>query len=80
MRKLEMKFNKPIYVSMCIFDISKTCSYEFHEYMLPLYHEKYKVMYMIRTVLFTILSRDVIMKRDINRFDTSDLLRPDLRM
>ena len=31
--KLEVKFNKPIYVSMCIFDISKVCLYEFyHEY------------------------------------------------
>jgi len=46
MRKLEVKFDKPIYVSMCILDISKTCLYEFHrEYMLPLYREKYKMMY-----------------------------------
>ncbi|XP_026830153.1 uncharacterized protein LOC113563138 [Ooceraea biroi] len=46
MRKLEVKFNKPIYVGMCILDISKVCLYEFHhEYMLPLYREKCKVTY-----------------------------------
>jgi len=46
MRKLEMKFDKPTYVGMRILDISKTCLYEFHhEYMLPLYHKKYKIMY-----------------------------------
>ena len=36
LRKLEVNFNKPIYVGMCILDISKDCLYEFHhEYMLP---------------------------------------------
>jgi len=46
MRKLEMKFDKSIYVGMCILDISKTCLYEFHHaYMSPLYHEKCKIMY-----------------------------------
>jgi len=30
LRKLEVKFNKPVYVGMCILDISKTCLYEFH--------------------------------------------------
>jgi len=44
MRKLVVKFDKPIYMGMCILDISKTCLYEFHhEYMLP-YREKCKIM------------------------------------
>jgi len=44
-RKLEMKFDKLIYVDMCILDIY-TCLYEFHhEYTLSLFREKYKIMY-----------------------------------
>ncbi|KAG5309992.1 DHE3 protein, partial [Acromyrmex insinuator] len=44
--KLELKFNKLIYVGICILDISKVCLYEFHhEYMLPLYRKKYEIMY-----------------------------------
>ncbi|RLU24062.1 hypothetical protein DMN91_004271 [Ooceraea biroi] len=43
--KLQAKFNKPIYVGMCILDISKTCLYEFHhEYMVPLYRDKCNIM------------------------------------
>ena len=76
MRKLEVKFNKPIYVGMCILDISKTCLYEFHhEYMLPLYRDKCKVMYTdTDSLIYHIECDDVYdtMKRDINRFDTSD--------
>jgi len=45
MRKLEVKFNKSIYVSMCILDISKTCLYEFHHDYMSRYCGKCKVMY-----------------------------------
>ncbi|XP_050447449.1 uncharacterized protein LOC126849549 [Cataglyphis hispanica] len=76
LRKLEVKFNKPIYVGMCILDISKVCLYEFHhEYMLPLYHENCKVMYTDTDSLIYYIKCDDIyenMKRDIDRFDTSD--------
>ncbi|XP_026831409.1 uncharacterized protein LOC113563669 [Ooceraea biroi] len=76
MRKLEVKFNKPIYVGMCILDISKVCLYEFHhEYMLPLYRDKCKVVYTdTDSLIYHIECEDVYdqMKRDIPRFDTSD--------
>ncbi|XP_011688401.1 PREDICTED: uncharacterized protein LOC105450316 [Wasmannia auropunctata] len=76
MRKLEVKFNKPIYVGMCILDISKTCLYEFHhDYMLPSFQEKCKVMYTdTDSLIYHIECDDVyeIMKRDIRKFDTSD--------
>jgi len=75
MRKLE-KFNKPIYMGMCILDISKTCLYEFHhDYMLPMYREKCKIMYTdTDSLIYLIECDDVyeIMKRDISRFDMSD--------
>ncbi|XP_067205407.1 uncharacterized protein [Linepithema humile] len=76
LRKLEVKFDKPIYVGMCILDISKTCLYEFHyEYMAPLYRDNCKIMYTDTDSLIYFLHcedayRD--MKRDISKFDTSD--------
>ena len=46
LRKLEIKLNKPIYVGMCILEISKMRLYEFHyEYITPLYRDKCKIMY-----------------------------------
>ncbi|XP_018362816.1 PREDICTED: uncharacterized protein LOC108760996, partial [Trachymyrmex cornetzi] len=75
-RKLEVKFNKPIYVGMCILDISKVYLYEFHhEYILPLYRKKCEIMYTdTDSLIYRIECDDVYeqMKRDIIRFDTSD--------
>ncbi|XP_070157559.1 uncharacterized protein [Polyergus mexicanus] len=76
LRNLEVKFNKPIYVGMCILDISKVCLYEFHhEYMLPLYRKNCKIMYTdTDSLIYHIECEGVYenMKRDIARFDTSD--------
>ncbi|KYN22644.1 hypothetical protein ALC57_04951 [Trachymyrmex cornetzi] len=76
LRKLEVKFDKPIYVGMCILDISKTCLYEFHhEYMAPVFREKCKIMFTdTDSLIYHVECDDIydVMKRDINRFDTSD--------
>lgn len=76
LRKLEVKFNRPIYVGMCILDISKICIYEFHHgYMFPAYRDKCKIMYTdTDSLIYDIKCDDVyeLMKRDIARFDTSD--------
>ena len=73
MCKLEVKFDKPIYVGMCIFDISKVCLYEFHhKYMSPMYRDKCKIMYTDTDSLIECDDVYKNMKRDIARFDTSD--------
>ncbi|XP_076672220.1 uncharacterized protein LOC143371155 [Andrena cerasifolii] len=74
MRKLEVKFNKPIYVGMCILDISKICLYEFHhEYMSPQHAQNCKILYT-DSLIYHIRCDDIYesMKRNIDRFDTSD--------
>ena len=80
MCKLEVKFDKPIYVNMCILDISKVCLYEFHnEYMLPLFRDKCKIMYTdTDSLIYHIECEDVyeIMKRDIDMIDsTREIIR-----
>ncbi|XP_077272127.1 uncharacterized protein LOC143902821 [Temnothorax americanus] len=76
LRKLEVKFDKPIYVGMCILDLSKVCLYEFHhEYMSPLYRDSCRIMYTdTDSLIYHIKCDDAYknMKHDIVRFDTSD--------
>jgi len=78
LRKLEVKFDKPIYVGIYILDISKTYLYEFHhEFMASEFHEKCKIMYTdTDSFMYHTECDDVydIMKRDINRVDMSDTL------
>ena len=71
LRKLEVKFNKPIYVDMCILDISKVCLYEFHyEYMSPMYRDKCKIVYTDTDSLIYHIKCDDVYKN--MKFDTSD--------
>ncbi|XP_025264481.1 uncharacterized protein LOC112637930 [Camponotus floridanus] len=76
LRKLEAKIDKPIYVGMSILDISKIHLYAFHyEYMSPLYGDKCKILYTdTDSLIYSIECEDAYerMKRDIDRFDTSD--------
>jgi len=80
MRQLEVKFDKSIYVGMCILDISKICLYEFHhQYMSPMYRNKCKIMYInMNSLIYHINNVYKMMKRDIARFDTSDYLANNL--
>ncbi|XP_071579074.1 uncharacterized protein [Temnothorax nylanderi] len=76
LRKLEVKFNKPVYVGMCILEISKTRLYEFHyDYMSPLYRDRCRILYTdTDSLIYSLECENAYerMRRDIDRFDTSD--------
>ncbi|XP_024867175.1 uncharacterized protein LOC112451646 [Temnothorax curvispinosus] len=76
LRRLEVKFNKPVYVVMCILEISKTSLYEFHyDYMVPLYRDRCRIAYTdTDSLIYSLECEDAYerMKRDIHKFDTSD--------
>ena len=77
MKKTSLTMNKPVYLGMCILDLSKTIMFDFHyNYIKPKYGNKAKLlftdtdslMYEIQTEdFYNDISGDV---RD--RFDTSD--------
>ena len=77
MKKTHLVFSKPVYLGMCILDLSKTLMYEFHyNYIKPKYGEKAKLlftdtdslMYEIETVDFY---KDIF--HDVrDKFDTSN--------
>lgn len=75
---LEIKIDKPIYVGLCVLDLSKILLYEFHyDYILPIYKENNcKLLYTdTDSLIYELRHYDIykIMKRDaVDRFDTSD--------
>ena len=71
MKRTELKFDKPVYLGMCILDLSKTIMYEFHYNYIKkklLFTDTDSLMYEIKTEdFYKDISEDVK-----DRFDTSD--------
>ena len=77
MKKTELEFDKPVYLGMCILDLSKTIMYEFHyKYIKPKYGDKAKLLFSdTDSLMYEIKTEDFY--KDISgdvkdRFDTSD--------
>lgn len=73
--KIKIRFDKPIYLGMAILDLSKWLMYNFHyTYSIPTF-QNLKLMYMdTDSLIYEITEHDVYLqiKKDINKFDTSD--------
>ena len=77
MKKTRLVYDKPVYLGMCILDLSKALMYDFHyNYIRHKYGEKAKVLFPgTDSLMYEIETEDFY--RDINadverRFDTSD--------
>ena len=77
MKKTRLVFNKPVYLGMCILDLSKTLMYDFHyNYIKRKYGDKAKLLFTdTDSLMYEIQTKDFY--KDINadvkhRFDTSD--------
>ena len=77
MRKTQIYFNKPVYLGMCILDLSKTLMYDFHyNYIKPKYTSKAKLLFTdTDSLAYEIQTEDFY--RDISsdvqaKFDTSN--------
>ena len=77
MKKVSLKFNKPVYLGMSILDLSKTLMYDFHyNYIKPKYGDSAKLLFTdTDSLAYEIETEDFY--RDISsdvelRFDTSN--------
>ena len=77
MRKTQIYFNKPMYLGMCILDLSKISMYDFHyNYIKPKYNERAKLLFTDTDSLAYEIQTDDFY-RDISpdvqaKFDTSN--------
>ena len=77
MKKTNLTMNKPVYLGMCILDLSKTIMYDFHyNYIKPKYGDKAKLLFTDTDSLMYLIETEDFFK-DISgdvkdRFDTSD--------
>ena len=77
MKKTSLTMNKPVYLGMCILDLSKTIMFDFHyNYIKPKYGDKANLLFTdTDSLMYEIQTEDFY--KDIsgdvkNRFDTSD--------
>jgi len=77
MRRTKLVYNKPIYLGMCILDLSKTLMYDFHyNYIKRQYDDRSKLLFTDTDSLCYEIKTDDLYK-DIadaieSRFDTSE--------
>ena len=77
LKKTSLTMNKPVYLGMCILDLSKTIMYDFHyNYIKPKYEEKAKLIFTdTDSFMYDIETEDFYkdISKDVkDRFDTSD--------
>ena len=77
MKKTSLTFNKPVYLGMCILDLSKTLMYEFHyKYIKKKYGDKARLLFTdTDSLMYEIKTEDFYkdISEDVkDRFDTSD--------
>ena len=76
LKRTIIPIQKPIYVGLCVLDLSKTLVYDFHySYMKKRVGDKCKLLYTdTDSLIYEVQDLDMyeIMKTDIHKFDTSD--------
>ena len=77
MKKTKLTFNKPVYLGMCILDLSKTLMYDFHyNYIKQKYGDKAELLFTdTDSLMYEIQTEDFYkdISKDVkDRFDTSD--------